>query len=153
MKLIWKTGVFLFLLWLIAFLVYQGRVVLNQIEVVKNTAAFLKTVQSQNFDKSAELYGGSINLEKMRKLHVEEGFRLLSYDRIIAEYDDGCVCSGHADLTFEVDGKPLSVSAIVTVSQGNKPGQICAITPLGTEKGSIPVLSEWNLIACGNGSF
>jgi hypothetical protein len=89
----------------------------------------------------------------MRKLHEEEGLQLLSYDNIKAEYDDGCVCTGRADLTFEVNGKPLNVSAILSVGPRNKPSQICAITPSGIEGGSIPVLSEWNLIACGSDSF
>lgn len=153
LKLIWRIGASLILLWIVFLLVHQGIVLLQKIKVEKNTAAFLKAVQSKDFGKAAELYGSPIDLEKMRKLHEEEGFRLLNYDNIRADYDDGCVCSVHADLTFKVNGEPLNVSAVVSVSSGNKPGQICAITPSGTELGSIPVLLEWNLIACGSGTF
>jgi hypothetical protein len=153
LKLIWRIGASLLMLWLVFLLVHQGIVLLQKLKVEKNTSAFLKAVQSKDFGKAAELFGSSIDLEKMRKLHEEEGFRLLDYDHIRAEFDDGCVCTGHADLTFRVNGEPLNVSAVVSVRSGNKPGQICAITPSGTERVSIPVLSEWNLIACGSDSF
>jgi hypothetical protein len=153
LKIVWRIGASLLLLWLIFLLVYQGRIIIQQTKVENNTAAFLKAVQSKDFRKAAELYGSSLNLEKMRILHEEDGFRLLGYDNIRAEYDDGCVCTGHADLTFEVNSKPIKVSAIVSVGSRNKPGQICAIYTLGTEHGSIPALSKWNLIKCGSDSF
>ncbi|NOU71260.1 hypothetical protein GC098_07460 [Paenibacillus sp. LMG 31458] len=96
LKLIWRIGASLILLWIVFLLVHLGIVLLQKIKVEKNTAAFLKAVQSKDFGKAAELYGSPIDLEKMRKLHEEEGFRLLNYDNIRADYDDGCVCSVHA---------------------------------------------------------
>jgi hypothetical protein len=153
LKIVWKIGASLFLLWLVFLLVYQGKIILQQKKVEDNISAFLKAVQSKDFWKAAELYGSSINLEEMRILHEEDGFRLLDYDNIRAEHDDGCVCTGHADLTFEVNSNPIKVSAVFSVGSKNKPGQICAITPSGTKRGTIPALSKWNLITCGSDSF
>lgn len=156
MKLFWKAGriilLSLLLLYATVLLFYYGRVILNQKSVEKHVGAFLKAVQEQHVQEAVEQYGGVIDMESMRVL-LQEGSRLLSYSRVKAEFDDGCVCGGHVDLTFEVNGKPLHVSAIFTLGPGNKPSQICALTPSGTERGSIPALSGWNRNICGGDSF
>jgi hypothetical protein len=157
LKRLWKAGrivlLSLLLLYFAVLLVYYGRVLLNQKSVEKKVGAFLKAVQERHVQEAVERYGGAIDMESMRVLLEAEGSRLLSYGRVKAEFDDGCVCGGHVDLTFEVNGKPLNVSAIFTLGPGNKPRQICALTPSGTERGSIPALSGWNRTICGGDSF
>jgi hypothetical protein len=153
LKILQKVVVSVLLLWVIFLLTYYGNVLLNQNEVEKNTASFLKAVQARNISVAPDFFGSSLDIENVRKSLREDGFRLLSNDYVKADYDDGCVCTGHVDLTFEVDGKPLKVSAIFTVGPGNKPYQICVLTPSGIESGSISELSKWNLHACGGGDF
>jgi hypothetical protein len=153
MKLTLRLGASLLLLWVVLIFVFYGKVLVQEWKVERNTAKFLNAIQSKNFGKASELFGSPIDLIRMRKLHEDEGFRLEDYDQIKAEYDDGCVCTGRAELTFKVNGKPINVSAVFSVRPGNKPSQICAITPSGIKQGSIPELSEWNLIACGSDSL
>lgn len=157
MTMLWKAGriilLSLILLYLAVLLVYYGHVILNQKSAEKKVGAFLKAVQEQHVQEAAERYGGDIDVESMRVLLQVEGVRLLSYGGVKAEFDDGCVCGGHVELTFEVNGKPLNVSAIFTLGPGSKPRQVCALTPSGTERGSIPALSGWNRSICGGDSF
>ncbi|MBW7454556.1 hypothetical protein ACFOLF_29515 [Paenibacillus sepulcri] len=94
-----------------------------------------------------------MDIEKMRKLHEEQDFRLLSYNRIQADYEDGCVCTGQVQTTFEVDGNPLHTTAILAFDSDYELKQLCAVTPPGVKRGSIPELSGLNLIACGSDSF
>jgi len=153
LRIIWKSGAFLLLIWLVFMLAYQGFIAKLQHDLKRNTRAFLQEIQSQNYTKAAELHRGSIDLASIRKLDEMDGFRLLSVDRVTAAYDDGCVCTGKAELTFAVKGEALQVSAIVTSGTDYMPGQICALTPPGIKRGSIPELSQWNLAACGSDSF
>lgn len=143
-------------LWLAVFIIYRVTLMWNGGAAEHKTEAFLDAVQQRGYERAAKLYGGTIEAEvwtaDMRKLHEEKGFKLLSYDNVKAEFDDGCYCSGHADLTIEVDGRPLEVVAILTFANGAKPGQICVITPSGQKAGSIPEIEGWNRLACG-GSF
>ncbi|SFS72683.1 hypothetical protein [Paenibacillus sp. BC26] len=141
------------LFWLVLLCGYYGKVFVQEQKVERNTAQFLDNIQSKNFSKAEELFGSPIDLEGMRNLQDNKGFWLEAYNHIKAEYDDGCVCTGQAELTFHAHGKSIDVSAVFSVGKGNKVGQICAITPPGVKRGSIPELSEWNLIACGSDSF
>lgn len=127
--------------------------------IQKHTVSFLRAVQEQNYERAAELFGwegrkteGS-KASSWLRLFEEKGVRLLSFSNVRAEYDDGCYCKGHADLIFEVNEKPLEVTAVITFGVGAKPKQICAITPSGIQAGSIPQLAAWNSLACGNSSF
>ncbi|WP_028547438.1 hypothetical protein [Paenibacillus sp. UNC451MF] len=157
MKIVWQLGAAILLAGLLAclviLLVYHGIIAKYKHDLTSNTSAFLNALQSQDYEKAANLYGNSLDIDKIRKLDENQGFRLLSFDNISSNYDDGCVCTGKAELTFEVKGAPLNVTAIVTTGTDYKPGQICAITPSGVKRGSIPELSEWNIAACGSDSF
>jgi hypothetical protein len=88
-----------------------------------------------------------------KRLSEEEGVRLLHFSNVRAAFDDGCYCTGHADLVFEVDDNPMKVRAVITYGVGARPKQICAITPSEMQDGSIPELAAWNSLACGNSSF
>jgi hypothetical protein len=141
------------------YLLYQVTLPWNPTAIQKHTVSFLRAVQEQNYERAAELFGwedrkteGS-KASSWERLAEEEEVRLLSFGNIRAEYDDGCYCSGHAELVFEVNEKPMQVNAVITFGVGSKPKQICAITPPGMQGGSIPQLAAWNLLACGNSSF
>ncbi|CAG7652795.1 hypothetical protein ACFQI7_13265 [Paenibacillus allorhizosphaerae] len=53
-------------------------------------------------------------IDEMLKLYSDESFKLLSYDNVKADFDDGSFNYGHADLTCVLDGSPLKVRTIVT---------------------------------------
>jgi len=157
MKLVRQIIGFFLLLWVLFVLGYYGVVVWNKMSGQKIISSFLSSVQVQQYAQAAEFLDGGAGADiagMMQKLNREDRFRLLSYDHVSAEYDDGCVCTGHAELTFENDGKPLpAVRAVITFAPGNKLSQVCAITPSGVERGSIPGLTEWNRMFCGGSSF
>jgi hypothetical protein len=156
MKPLMKIGSFLVLLYIGFFLIYRVTLMWNQISIQNKTARFLDAVQTQNFEEATNLYSGTTDkkiwVNEMRKLYEEDGFRLLSYDDVKAVYDDGSISTGHANLTFEVDGKPLKIRAILTFGTEAKPGEVCAIHPSGVKRESIPELITWNQMTCG-GSF
>jgi hypothetical protein len=156
MKFVLKISASLILLWLVFFLVYSVTLMWNPFAIQKKTTAFLGAIQAQKYEKATNLYSGTIDkktwVHEMLKLYEEEGFRLLSYDNVKADYDDGAFNTGHADLTFQVDGKALKVRAILTFGSGAKPNQVCAIHPPEVKPGSIPELVLWNQLVCG-GSF
>lgn len=133
---------------------YQFTIYWNPVAIQNKTAAFLDKVKEQKYEDAYALYGGVANPDNwtdgMRKLHNEEGFRLLAYDNVKAIYDDGTFGRGHADLTFEIDGKPLKVDAVLTFGSGAKPRQVCAVRPPGIQPGSIPELAAWNQLVCGS---
>ncbi|UJF33823.1 hypothetical protein [Paenibacillus hexagrammi] len=120
---------------------------------------FLSAVQEQNYEKAAAMLGWEgektegNQVSAWARLAGEVGVRLISFNNVHAEFDDGCYCTGHANLVFEIDGEPLEVRAILTFGKWGKPKQICAITPSDMRSRSIPQLAAWNLLACGNGSF
>lgn len=131
----------------------------NPISIENQTVSFLRAVQEQNYEKAAELFGwetekteGS-NAHAWRHLAEEEGIRLLSFHDVDVDYDDGCFCHGRAELVFEVDENPLEVRAVITFGVGEKPKQICVLTPSGLQREAISQLAAWNTLACGNGSF
>jgi len=148
MKTMLKLGGVLVLL----LVVYMAIRLVGPSALERNTSAFLSAVQAEEFEKAAKLYGGISDpanagrwAGEMRKLHEEQGFRLLSFDGVKAEYDDGCFCTGHARLTFEVAGEPLEVEAILTFGE-SKPRQVCAFSH--PEKGTLPELEAWDRLAC-----
>lgn len=159
MKLLIKSVGYLMLLWCVMFLLYKVTLFWNPIGIQNQTAAFLRAVQERNYERAAELFGwegqktAGSKASAWRRLAEEEGVRLLSFSNIRAEYDDGCYCTGHADLIFEVNGNPMQVRAVLTFGNGARPKQICAITPSGMQGGSIHKLAAWNSQACGNSSF
>jgi hypothetical protein len=143
----------------VMYLVYKSTLFWNPLGIQKQTVSFLRAVQEQNYERAAELFGwegrkteGS-KASSWERLAEVEGVRLLSFSNVRAEYDDGCYCTGHAELTFPVNEKPMQVSAVIAFGVGAKPKQICAITPSGIQGGSIPQLAAWNSLACGNSSF
>jgi len=148
-KLALKLGISIALI----VVLYQVTLYWNPIAIQNKTAAFLEKVKEQKYEDAYALYGGATNRDNwtdgMRKLHNEEGFRLIAYDNVKAIYDDGTYGTGHVHLTFEIDGKPLKVDAVLTFGSGAKPQQICAIRPPGTQPGSIPELTAWNQLVCG----
>ncbi|MBE1444840.1 hypothetical protein [Paenibacillus sp. OAS669] len=154
-----KSVGYLGLLLCIMFLLYKVTLFWNPIAIQKQTVSFLKAVQEQNYDRAAELFGwegqktAGSKESAWKQLAEEEGVRLLSFSNVRAEYDDGCYCTGHADLVFEVNGSPMQVRAVITFGAGARPKQICAITPSGMQGGSIAQIAAWNSLACGNGSF
>ncbi|MFC6233407.1 hypothetical protein ACFQI7_37430 [Paenibacillus allorhizosphaerae] len=125
------------------FLLYKVTLFWNPIGIQKQTVSFLKAVQEQNYNRAAELFGwegqktAGSKESAWKKLDEEEGVRLLSFSNVSAEYDDGCYCTGHADLVFEVNESPMQVRAVITYGLGARPKQICAITPSGMQGGSI----------------
>lgn len=152
MKFVLKIGASLILLWLVFFLVYRVALMWNPLAIQKKTSAFLDALQAQKYEVAEKLFDGNTDnkswVHEMLRLH-EEGFKLTSYDNVKADYDDGSFSTGHADLTFEVDGKPLKVRAILTFSSGAKPKQVCAIHPPEIKRESIPELETWNQLVCG----
>ncbi|MOA03461.1 hypothetical protein D3C78_1229700 [compost metagenome] len=156
MKTALKIGGTIVVLWLVVFLVYQATLIWNPAAIEKKTEAFLNAVQAQSFEEAAALFDGAEGEESLafeiQKLHEEQGVRLLSYRNVKAEYDDGSFNTGHVDLTFEVDGNPLDVKAILTFGVGARPKQVCVIQPSELKGKSIPQLESWNELVCG-GSF
>ncbi|MEF3301565.1 hypothetical protein [Paenibacillus sp. GYB003] len=152
MKIVRITVVSLLLLWFAVLVVHAAQIALKRKAAEMRTTSFLMAMQAQRFDLASERYAGEIDTERLERLH-DDGFRLVSYSAVKAEYDDGCVCGGHADLTFEANGKPLHATAVFTVGSGYRPKQVCVLTPSGSERGPIPELSEWNMLVCGGDSF
>lgn len=152
-----KFTVFFVLLGSIFYMGYQTLGVLwNPSAIRKNNEAFLESVKEQQFEQAAKLFDGSIEndnwLSDVQRLHEDGHFKLLSYGNVKAEFDDGSFSTGHADLTFEINGQTISTSAILTFGHGGMPKQVCAITPPAFKQGELPELDEWNQIMCG-GSF
>ncbi|MFE5321958.1 hypothetical protein ACFQ88_25125 [Paenibacillus sp. NPDC056579] len=138
-------------LWLALVLVYQAVAIGDVVSARQKTEAFFKAIQAQKYDEAEKLFAGAVDVSQ--KISLEESFKLLSYDNVRADFDDGCVCTGNAALTFEVDEKPLEVHAIVTFSSEGMPQQVCAVHPPGAERGFIAELRAWNRMFCGGGSF
>ena len=119
MKLSLKIVVTLILSVLALFIVYQLTLIWNPFAIQHKTNLFLNAVQEQKFEKAARLFDGTNDREtfaqEMAKLYEEESIRLLSSNHVKAEYDDGSFGIGHADLTFEVDGRQLRVQAILNL--------------------------------------
>ncbi|MFX3635584.1 MAG: hypothetical protein ACE3L7_00715, partial [Candidatus Pristimantibacillus sp.] len=130
MKLALKLGASFLILLFVIILIYRGTLMWNPFAIQNKTEAFLEAVQERKYDRAAKLFGGpndkKILAEQMLKLHEENGLRLLSYHNVKAEYDDLGFGTGHAELTFEINGKPIEVTAILTFSTEAKPKQVCA---------------------------
>ncbi len=140
---------FILLAWMVLLLGYYGKVELQKWKAERNTARFFKAVQYQRYDEAVRLFGEPLDQESLRKL---QPFRLVKYTRVKAEYDDGCVCKGHAQLTFQSDGPPITVPAAFVLREGYKPGQVCALTSRETQT-VMPQLGKWNITFCGSDSF
>lgn len=153
MKMIGRIDVFillaLLLAWAVLFLSYYGNVLWEQFKGERNVSHFLQAVQQQHYDEAVSRFGEPLNKESLKQL---QPFRLVKYGRIKAEFDDGSVYSGHAELTFQADGLPITVPAIFALREGNKPGQICALTTK-EQRAAIPQLAQWNIVVCGSDSF
>ncbi|CAM3091772.1 hypothetical protein PALU110988_00580 [Paenibacillus lupini] len=153
MKIIGRIGVSillsLLLAWAVLFLSYFGNVLWKQFKGERNVSHFLKAVQQQHYDEAVSRFGEPLNKESLKQL---QPFRLVKYGRINADFDDGCVCSGHAELTFQAKGAPITVPALFTLREGNKPGQICALMTK-EQRASMPQLAQWNIVVCGSDSF
>ncbi|MDQ0913846.1 hypothetical protein [Paenibacillus sp. V4I5] len=153
MKFVLKIGIPFMLLLFMFFLVYQATLAWNPLAIQKKTVAFLNAIKTQEYREAERLFDGSIDkntwVDEIQKLHEKEGFKLLAYENVKADYDDGTFGTGHSDLTIEVDGKPLKVMAILTFSSRGKPKQICAVHPSGTKPGSISEIVVWNQLVCG----
>lgn len=154
MKLVGKISIPIVLLVIVILMLYLLSLPWNPYNSQKKTSAFLHAIQTQSFEEAEELFNGMSDknswISEMKKLHKEEDFRLVSFARVKAEYDDGSFSTGHANLNFEVEGKPLNVEAILTFDYGGRPKQVCAIHPPGSKL--IPELLKWNELVCG-GSF
>lgn len=157
LKLLMRAGAFLLLGCLAVVSIRTGYIAYEQHRAEKATAAFLEAVQLRQFEQAAQLHANAVSFghfDAFRETFREDGgFRLLTYGGLDAEYDDGCVCTGKVHLTFETNGEPLSVAAIFTVGPDYMPNQVCALTPSGVARGSIPGLSAWNMAFCGGDSF
>jgi hypothetical protein len=151
MKLLFKSAVVLLGVWLALAGRYRATVMWNQWDTEKKTAAFFEAVQARDDEEAIRRHVEPS--DRMLAMLKENRFKLLSYDHVSAEFDDGCVCTGHVDLTFEVEQKPLEVEAVVTFTDG-KPRQVCAIGhPSGVTPGSVPELVAWNEVFCGGGGW
>lgn len=123
MKRIVKIVASLLVLSIAFILIYRLTLALNPIAIQKNTTAFLDEIQTENFDAALTRFvGGTVTnswAQDMISLH-EDGFKLISYDHVKADYDDGGFGTGHANLTFEVNGelffKPYLCSDICITS-------------------------------------
>jgi hypothetical protein len=129
--------VYVFLLLLLIIL----RVPVGKYLVQKEITSFLNRVIAQDLNVATDFYLSHVELEAIRQNVNQGGFRLLSFNGVEGEYDDGCVCTGHVNLTFDNNGEPLTVSAVFTDGK-----QICAVSPTNERA---PVLSNWNKYACG----
>lgn len=127
-----------FLLLLLIFLVPLSKYIAQ-----KEITSFLNRVIAQDLDVASDFWLSNSELDAIRHNVEQGGFQLLSFDGVEGEYDDGCVCTGHVNLTFDNNGEPLTVRAIFTTSE---PKQICALNPSDER---VPILSKWNKYACG----
>ncbi|MBO7745708.1 hypothetical protein I8J29_15965 [Paenibacillus sp. MWE-103] len=119
----------------------------------RRTAAFLKHVQGQRYQAAARAADASERAPERERGLAEVrrmGLRLAAYRQVSAEYDDGGYNTGHARLTWELNGRTLETEAILTFGPGGKPRQVCAVTPAGRAPGSIPALAAWNRVMCGS---
>ncbi|WP_090639514.1 hypothetical protein [Paenibacillus sp. UNC496MF] len=120
----------------------------------RRTEAFLKHVQDQRFQAAARAADASGHAPERERRMAEVrrmGLRLAAYRQVSADYDDGGYNTGHARLTWELNGRTLETEAILAFGPGGKPRQVCAVTPAGRAPGSIPALAAWNRILCGSG--
>jgi hypothetical protein len=121
-----------------------------------NTEAFLEQIRKQDFNEAMNRFEDSTANNSwpndMRELFEKQDFKLLTFDGIRAEFDDGSYSTGHAELTFEIDSRPIRTEVILTFGNRGKPKQLCAITPPGVQQSELPELEEWNRLMCG-GSF
>ncbi|WP_143014321.1 MULTISPECIES: hypothetical protein [unclassified Paenibacillus] len=124
--------------------------------IQKKTESFLAAVQALEFERAAQLYSGTEDKQAwvrgMEQLHEEGQFRLISYAKVKPYYNDGGFHTGHAELSFDMEGEQLNVNAVLTFGENDQPGQVCAIHPPEVPRGSIPGLVSWNRLTCG-GSF
>ncbi|MCM3630590.1 hypothetical protein M3194_24985 [Paenibacillus glycanilyticus] len=142
-------GLFIVLAWAALLLGYYGKVQWQKLQAERNTAHFLKAVQLERYDDAVSLFGEPLRRESLQAL---QPLRLVEYSRIKAVFDDGCVCGGHAKLTFQADGPAVTVDAVFSLGEGLKSGQICAgIT--NEQRLAIPQLGDWNKAICGSDSF
>ncbi len=153
MKIIGRLGgfivLFILLAWIVLLLGYYGKVELQKWKAERNTARFFKAVQYQRYDEAVRLFGEPLDQASLYEL---QPFRLVKYAGIKADFDDGCVCGGHAELTFQADGPPITAPAVFVLREGYKPGQVCALTSR-EERTVMPQLGSFNLVVCGSDSF
>ncbi|HZG84101.1 hypothetical protein [Paenibacillus sp.] len=120
------------------------KVPISKYLVERQLSSYLNQVIERDPDVASEFYLSHTDLATIAQHVKEGGFELQSFKNVEGEYDDGCVCTGHVDLTFDNGGEALTVRAVFTTGS---PRQVCAITPSGQE--DIPVLTKWNKFACG----
>lgn len=140
---------FILLAWIVLLVGYYGKVELLKFKAERNTEHFLKAIERQDYDETIQWFGEPLDRESLQKL---QPMRLVKYSGIKAEFDDGCVCSGHAKLTFQSDGPAVTVDAVFVLREGYRSGQICA-GATNEQREVLPQLAEWNKSMCGNGSF
>ncbi|WP_426445372.1 hypothetical protein ACP26L_18880 [Paenibacillus sp. S-38] len=117
------------------------RIPLSKAFVEKEITTFLNGVIAKDLDVASDFYTHHIELETIQQNLEQDGFGLISFSDVEGEYDDGCVCTGHVNLTFDNNGEPLSVRAVFTDSK-----QVCAMS---SSNERFPVTSKWNKYAYG----
>lgn len=130
-----------YVLFLLVFVLVK--VPISKYLVEKQLTSYLNQVIERDPNVASEFYLSNTELETIKQNVKQDGFQLLSFKNVEGDYDDGCVCTGHVDLTFDNAGESLTVEAVFTTGS---PRQVCAIRP---GKEPVPVLSEWNEFACG----
>ncbi|MGF7036746.1 hypothetical protein J2T17_007821 [Paenibacillus mucilaginosus] len=139
MKKAIRIGFTVYMILLVLFIVF--RIPLSKYIVEKEITTFLNRVIAKDSNVASDFYTRHIEQDTIQKNLEQGGFHLLSFSDVEGDYDDGCVCTGHVNLTFDNDGEPLTVRAIFTDSK-----QICAISPANER---FSVTTKWNKYACG----
>ncbi|GLX68675.1 hypothetical protein [Paenibacillus glycanilyticus] len=149
-RIIGKVGMFIVmgigLAWAVLFAGYYINVELNKHKAEREIRHYLQAVQQQDYNKAVRLFGEPLDGDRLQQL---QPFRLVKYSQVKADFDDGCVCSGRAKLTFQTDGLPVTVDAVIALRAEYKPGQICA-GATKAQHSALPALAEWNKVNCGS---
>ncbi|MHA6483532.1 hypothetical protein ACX1C1_16725 [Paenibacillus sp. strain BS8-2] len=158
MKMMVKLGIAAAAIYVLFYIGYNSIGALwNPSLIQKNNEALLDRIREQQFDEAAKLFAGDTMDEdwptEMKKLQDEAALKLVGYDNVKAEYDDGSYNTGHADLIFDINGQQVSTQAILTFREWGKPGQVCAITPPDATPAIKSAIQQWNDRLCGGGSF
>ncbi|UUZ92075.1 hypothetical protein LJK87_42645 [Paenibacillus sp. P25] len=136
---------------------YVGRIGYEKWQVTRNATEFFSLLIGGQWEQAADLtlagaYQGDPERQQSRRMAwiermtalKEQGFYPVAYRHVTADFDDGCVCTGHVDLTFQHGDRTVTYRTVFTLHKDYRVNQVCPLSP----SGDAVETNGWKSMAC-----
>ncbi|MDQ0063462.1 hypothetical protein [Paenibacillus harenae] len=136
MKLIMKIAIFAVAGYLVVLLAYQVVIRIEVFKAERSAGRFFDRLAAGRLDEAAKQLsmtagsdGKAETAQEGWRSHIQalkdKGFYAVSYRGLEVDYDDGCVCSGRADVSFMADGRKRTHRVIFTLGDQDRVRETC----------------------------